>query len=192
MTAATTAGRELPDRGRIGVCCLMVTEAALFSIFVVAYLFYIGASASGPKPADVLALPVWATFCLLSSSVTVMLAERALHGRLFTAFVSWVAATAALGGEFLRQTALEWRHLIVVDRLTIGTNLFGTTLYSLVGLHATHVLVGLGLLTAVLVISFRGRTMLQNARRFQFLAWYWHFVDAVWVVVFTVVYVVGR
>jgi len=192
MTAVTTVPWNLPDRGRVGVFCLIVTEGALFSIFVVAYLFYMGASVNGPKPADVLELPIWATCCLLSSSLTVMFAERALHDRRCGAFVSWVAATAALGGEFLHQTALEWRRLIVVEHLTISTNLFGTTFYSLVGLHATHVLLGFGLLSAVLIISVRGRTMLQHARRFQFLAWYWHFVDVVWVVVFAVVYVVGR
>jgi cytochrome c oxidase subunit 3/cytochrome o ubiquinol oxidase subunit 3 len=121
-----------------------------------------------------------------------MVAEHALARRRFGAFVSWVGVTAALGGEFLRQTALEWRHLILVDHLTISTNVFGTTFYSLVGLHASHVIVGLGLFLLVLGVCLRGRSMLENARRFQFLAWYWHFVDVVWVVVFSVVYVIGR
>src|SRR5215468_8265773 len=94
----------LPDRGRVAVLCLIVTETALFSIFVVAYLFYTGASRSGPQPKDVLELPIWPTVCLLSSSVTVTLAERALERRNARAFAGWVAATAALGAEFLRQT----------------------------------------------------------------------------------------
>src|SRR6185369_6743900 len=132
----------LPDRGRIGVVCLIITEAALFTIFVVAYLFYIGGSRTGPFPKDVLELPIWPTVCLLSSSVTVTLAERALDGRRLRAFMSWVTLTTALGVEFLRQTALEWRRLIVVDQLTIRTNVFGTTFYSLVGLHASHVILG--------------------------------------------------
>ena len=183
---------KLPDRGQVGVCCLIVTEAALFTIFVVAYIFYIGASRTGPYPKDVLELPIWATICLLSSSVTVAIAERALHQRRQQAFLAWVIVTAALGLEFLRQTALEWRKLIVVDHLTIATNVFGTTFYSLVGLHASHVVIGLSLFGVVLVVSLRGRAMLDNARRFQLLSWYWHFVDAVWVVVFSVVYVAGR
>jgi cytochrome c oxidase subunit 3/cytochrome o ubiquinol oxidase subunit 3 len=192
MTAHAQDEWRLPDRGRVGVLCLIVTESALFSIFVVAYLFYLGASRVGPFPRDVLELPIWATVCLLSSSIAVWFAERALHERRFRAFVWWVIGTAALGAEFIRQTALEWRHLITVDHLTISTNLFGTTFYSLVGLHASHVLVGLGLFALVLIVSARGRTMLENARRFQFLAWYWHFVDGVWIVVFSVVYIVGR
>jgi cytochrome c oxidase subunit 3/cytochrome o ubiquinol oxidase subunit 3 len=182
----------LPDRGRIGVACLIVTESALFAIFVVAYLAYLGASRTGPRPKDVLEIPVWATVCLLSSSVTIALSERALHRKRFGAFMAWLVVTAALALEFLRWTALEWRHLIVVDHLTIATNLFGTTFYSLVGLHASHVIVGVVLFGLVIAVSLRGRSMLDHARRFQFLAWYWHFVDAVWVVVFSVVYVVGR
>jgi cytochrome c oxidase subunit 3/cytochrome o ubiquinol oxidase subunit 3 len=192
MTARANEPWALPDRGRVGVVCLIITETALFTIFVVAYLFYIGASRVGPLPKDVLDLPIWATACLLSSSISVWFAERALHHRRFRTFVAWVAITGGLGAEFVRQTALEWRHLIVVDHLTMATNVFGTTFYSLVGLHASHVLVGLGLFTVVLGVSIRGHAMLDEARRFQLLAWYWHFVDAVWVVVFSVVYVVGR
>jgi cytochrome c oxidase subunit 3 len=181
----------LPDRGRVGVLCLIATEFALFTIFVVAYIFYIGKSLAGPTPGQVLELPIWPTICLLSSSITAGLAERALKGNRARAFQVWTAATILLGIEFLHQTALEWRHLIADRHLTIATNLFGTTFYSLVGLHASHVVLGLMLLTLALVLGLRGN-MRGQARRFEFLSWYWHFVDAVWVVVFTVVYVIGR
>jgi cytochrome c oxidase subunit 3/cytochrome o ubiquinol oxidase subunit 3 len=191
-TEITKRDWRLPDRGQVGVVCLIVTETALFAIFVVAYLFYLGASQPGPTPRQVLEVPIWATACLLSSSLTITAAERALHRRLAGTFAAWVALTAALGGEFLRQTAREWHHLISVDHFTISSNLFGTTFYSLVGLHASHVTVGFALLVLVLAISLRGPAMLEQTRRFQFLAWYWHFVDAVWIVVFAVVYVVGR
>jgi cytochrome c oxidase subunit 3/cytochrome o ubiquinol oxidase subunit 3 len=184
-------GWTLPDRGRVGVLCLIATEFALFTIFVVAYVFYIGKSLTGPKPSEVLELPVWSTICLLSSSITVGIAERALKGNKIQMFKIWTAATVLLGLEFLRQTALEWRHLIVDSHLTITTNLFGTTFYSLVGLHASHVVLGLTLLSLSLILGLRG-SMYGQARRFELLAWYWHFVDAVWVVVFTVVYVIGR
>lgn len=182
----------LPDRGRVGVLCLILTEASLFSIFVVAYLFYAGKSVSGPQPSQVLELPIWQTVCLLSSSLTVTLAERALKARRSPAFHGWLALTILLGAAFLAGTAMEWQRLIYHDHLTIGTNLFGTTFYSLVGLHASHVIVGLTLLSIVLAASFRSSVMLDNFRRFELLAWYWHFVDAVWVVVFTVVYVYCR
>jgi cytochrome c oxidase subunit 3 len=181
----------LPDRGRVGVLCLIATEFALFTIFVVAYVFYIGKSLTGPTPGQVLELPVWPTVCLLSSSLTAGRAERALKRSRMSSFQLWTGATILLGLEFLRQTAREWHHLIADDHLTITTNLFGTTFYSLVGLHASHVVLGLTLLLLVLVLSLRG-SMYGQARRFELLAWYWHFVDAVWVVVFTVVYVIGR
>jgi cytochrome c oxidase subunit 3 len=181
----------LPDRGRVGVLCLIVTEFTLFSIFVVAYVFYIGKSLSGPMPSEVLELPIWATICLLSSSVTVAIAERALQGNRVQQFTLWTGATILLGLEFLRNTAVEWRHLINDFHLTITTNLFGTTFYSLVGMHASHVAIGLTLLLLALVLGLRG-SMRAQSRRFELLAWYWHFVDAVWVAVFTVVYVIGR
>jgi cytochrome c oxidase subunit 3/cytochrome o ubiquinol oxidase subunit 3 len=170
---------------------LIFTEFVLFTIFVVAYVFYIGKSLTGPRPDQVLHLPVWPTICLLSSSVTVGMAAKALAEYRTPSFQILVAATILLGCEFLRQTAREWYHLITVDHLTITTNLFGTTFYSLVGLHGSHVAIGLTLLLLTLILSLRG-SMDRQARRFELLAWYWHFVDVVWIVVFTVVYVVGR
>lgn len=189
--ALTQTELTLPDRGRVGVSCLIATEFALFTIFVVAYVFYIGKSLTGPMPSQVLELPIWPTICLLSSSITASRAEKALKRSRMSGFQLWTGATILLGLEFLRQTAREWHHLITVDHLTITTNLFGTTFYSLVGLHASHVVLGLTLLLLVLILSLRG-SMYGQARRFELLAWYWHFVDAVWVVVFTVVYVIGR
>jgi cytochrome c oxidase subunit 3 len=194
MTPTIALGQSewsLPDRGRVGVLCLIATEFALFTIFVVAYAFYIGKSLTGPTPSQVLELPVWSTICLLSSSITVGMAERALKGNQTRKFKVWTAVTILLGLEFLHQTALEWHHLITDFHLTISTNLFGTTFYSLVGLHASHVVLGVTLLLLTLILGLLGK-MRRQARRFELLAWYWHFVDAVWVVVFTVVYVIGR
>jgi cytochrome c oxidase subunit III len=181
----------LPDRGRVGVLCLIATEFAIFSIFVVAYVFYIGKSLPGPTPSQVLELPIWATICLLSSSITVAIAERALNANRVRDFKIWTGVTILLGLEFLRNTAVEWRHLINDFHLTITTNLFGTTFYSLVGLHASHVVIGLTLLLLTFILGLRG-SMQGQGRRFELLSWYWHFVDAVWVAVFTVVYVIGR
>ena len=82
--------------------------------------------------------------------------------------------------------------LIVHHGLWIGTNLFGTTFYSLVGFHALHVFIGLSLLTLVLIFALGGHLKAEHAERTEILSWYWHFVDTVWIVVFIVVYVVGR
>jgi cytochrome c oxidase subunit 3 len=183
---------HLPSRGTVGMLCLIVAEAAIFIIFVVAYIFYIGKSLTGPYPHDVLELPIFTTLCLLSSSVTVHLAVSSLGSGRRSRCTMWLAATVLLGAIFLAGTAFEWYKLIVRDGLTIRTNLFGTTFYSLVGLHASHVIVGLGMLSLALVFSIRGDMDRTHADRLNILSYYWHFVDAVWVVVFLVVYVLGR
>jgi cytochrome c oxidase subunit 3/cytochrome o ubiquinol oxidase subunit 3 len=130
--------------------------------------------------------------CLLSSSLTIVLAERAIeHGNIKRFGVLW-ALTFALGAIFLIGTGIEWHKLIYREGLTISTNLFGTTYYSLVGLHASHVVIGLIALLIVLLFTLTSHVRQEHAERIQILALYWHFVDAVWVVVFTVVYIVGR
>ncbi len=183
---------KLPDRGTVGVIFLIVTETVLFSMFVIAYLIYIGKSPVGPYPKDVLELPILASICLLSSSITIVFAEHALKHTQMGRFKAWWALTILLGLYFLYATGAEWHKLIYEDHLTISTNLFGTTFYSLVGLHASHVIVGLILLSIVLAVTLLGFPIETQLRRVLFLSWYWHFVDAVWVIVFTVVYLIGR
>jgi len=171
--------------------CLIAAEAAIFTIFVVAYLFYIGKSATGPQPKDVLHPPIFYTVCLLASSLTMHAAVRKLVAGSMAAFAGLWLLTIVLGGAFLYGTAREWIHLIFDDGLTISTNLFGTTYYSLVGLHAFHVTMGLLALIIVALFYFAARLRREHAERLEILSMYWHFVDAVWIVVFTVVYVVG-
>jgi cytochrome c oxidase subunit 3/cytochrome o ubiquinol oxidase subunit 3 len=183
---------KLPDRGAVGIAFLIITETALFTIFVVAYLVYMGKSATGPQPKDVLELPIFSSICLLSSSATIVFAEKALHHGKMAAFKLWWLLTIALGLEFLVSTGLEWYKLIYKDGLTISTNLFGTTYYSLVGLHASHVIVGMMFLLLTLGVTLAGFPIQTQMRRVMFLSWYWHFVDAIWVVVFSVVYLIGR
>jgi cytochrome c oxidase subunit 3/cytochrome o ubiquinol oxidase subunit 3 len=171
---------------------LITGESAIFTIFVVAYVFYVGKSLTGPTPAQVLEVPTLSTICLLSSSLTIWRAEKAIEDERIASFTLWLATTIALGAAFLTETALEWKKLIFQDGLTISTNLFGTTFYSLVGLHASHVVVGMFLLTATFVFSLFGWVDSRQSERFGVVALYWHFVDGVWVVVFTVVYLIGR
>jgi cytochrome c oxidase subunit 3 len=183
---------ELPSRGRVGMFCLISAESAIFTIFVVAYLFYLGKSLTGPMPKEILRVPIFFTVCLLSSSLTMHFAVQSLKRAKVAAFGLWWFLTLALGAIFLAGTAREWHHLIYDEGLTIQTNLFGTTYYSLVGLHAFHVTVGLVAITTVLLFALLRYIKQEHAERVDVLALYWHFVDAVWVVVFTVVYVVGR
>lgn len=183
-----------PSKGRVGMIGLIVAEASLLAIFVVAYLYYIGKSLTGPYPKDVLEVPVVIlnTVCLLSSSATVHFAVRGLeHGDVRRAGV-WLLATVLLGGEFLTGTMYEWYKLIYHHGLTIETNLFGSTFYALVGFHAGHVTVGLVMLALLLVFAWTGALRPAHTERVEMVSWYWHFVDGVWVVVLAVVYVIGR
>jgi cytochrome c oxidase subunit 3/cytochrome o ubiquinol oxidase subunit 3 len=169
----------------------IIAESAIFTIFVVAYLFYLGKSLTGPTPGEVLEVPIFSTICLLSSSVTIHLAGRRLERNQPQTFLLLWLITIVLGAVFMFGTAREWRRLIYEHGLTISTNLFGTTYYSLVGLHAFHVTLGLVMLTIVWLVSLAGRARTQSAR-IEVLSLYWHFVDVVWMVVFTVVYIIGR
>jgi len=182
---------ETFSRGRVGMWCLIIAESAIFAIFVAAYIFYIGKSPSGPTP-QILSVPVITTICLLSSSLTMHWATAALRkGNLLVFKLSWIT-TFTLGAIFLGGTAREWHHLIFQEGFTVNTNLFGTTFYSLIGLHASHVAIGLVALGTVMILSLLGKVRAEHAERCEVLALYWHFVDAVWVVVFTVVYGLGR
>lgn len=182
----------LPSRGRVGMISLIAAESAVFTIFVVAYIFYIGKSLSGPTPRDVLTIPIFSTVCLLSSSLTIHLAVRALRNAKVVAFGFWWLVTLTLGTIFLIGTGREWHRLIFDEGLTVSTNLFGTTYYSLVGLHAFHVTFGLIVIAVVMTFTLLGKVTSQYTERLDIFSLYWHFVDAVWVVVFTVVYIIGR
>jgi len=188
----TPATWKLPYRGKVGMACLIIAESAIFTIFVVAYLYYTGKSLTGPTPREVLETPIFFTVCLLSSSLTIHLASRLLERGKRGGFLALWFLTIVLGALFMYGTVREWHRLIYEHGLTISTNLFGTTYYSLVGLHATHVTVGLLMLTIVLLFGLAGRVGREQSARIDVLSMYWHFVDAVWVVVFTVVYVLGR
>src|SRR6476646_69113 len=198
MTTATTsfpstaAEWQLPSRGKVAMAGLIIAESAIFTIFVVAYLFYLGKSLTGPTPREVLETPIFYTICLLSSSLTIHFAAKFLARGIGFAFLGLWLLSIALGGLFLYGTAQEWHRLIYQHGLTISTNMFGTTYYSLVGLHAFHVSAGLIMLTVVLIFGLARKVHEDQSRRVDVLAMYWHFVDAVWVVVFTVVHVLGR
>ena len=201
--AATTSAYPVPppavpertlSPGQWGMLSFLVSEVAIFSTLILTYLFYLGKDAVGPTPAEALKLPLvlGTTACLLASSVTVHLAERALGRGDQGGFLRWWAATIGLGVLFLLGTAYEWYGLIHDHGLTISRNLFGTTYYTLVGLHALHVTGGVTALLIVLGLALRREVTNANRAGVGLISWYWHFVDGVWVVVFTVVYLVGR
>lgn len=177
-----------PDASRWGMIAFLISEAALFSTLIVVYLTFLGKDAVGPSPREALSLPlvIGTTICLLSSSATIHRAEHRLRAGDISGFRTWWAATIGLGLAFLLGTGYEWFELITRHGLTIDRNLFGSTFYTLVGFHGLHVTAGLVALTVV----FGVRPARRGAA--ELVSWYWHFVDGVWVVVFSVVYLYGR
>ena len=189
---AIVAERTLSP-GQWGLLSFLVSEVAFFSTLIVTYVFYLGKDLVGPKPADVLSLPLvlGTTACLLASSATIHLAERTLGRGDQGGFLRLWAATIALGVLFLLGTAYEWYGLISRG-LTIGRNLFGSTYYTLVGAHALHVTGGVTIMLIVLGLALKRQVTSANRGGVGLISWYWHFVDGVWIVVFMVVYLVGR
>jgi cytochrome c oxidase subunit 3/cytochrome o ubiquinol oxidase subunit 3 len=188
----------VPERtlspGQWGLVSFLVSEVALFGTLIVVYVFYLGKNVVDPTPAEALKLPLVLcnTGFLLASSVTAHLAEKALRRGGQGEFIGWWAATIGLGMLFLLGTGYEWYGLIVDHHLTMSRNLFGTTYFTLVGLHALHVTGGVTIMLIVLGLALRRQVTTANRAGVGLVAWYWHFVDAVWVVVFTVVYLLGR
>jgi cytochrome c oxidase subunit 3 len=205
ITAGQATGQNFPippairaertlTRGQWGMVSFLVSEVALFGTLIVTYVFYLGKDVVGPTPAEALSLSlvVWSTACLLASSATVHVAERTLERGNQGGFILWWLATIVLGTVFLGATAFEWRDLIYRHHLTVSRNLFGTTYYTLVGLHALHVTGGVTIMLIVLTLALRRQVTTANRAGVGLVSYYWHFVDVVWVVVFTVVYLLGR
>jgi cytochrome c oxidase subunit 3/cytochrome o ubiquinol oxidase subunit 3 len=172
-----------------GMLAFLVSEAALFSTLIVVYLSFLGKDDVGPSPREALLLPlaIGTTLCLLSSSATIHRADGEFRRGDSRAFRLWWSITIALGLAFLAGTAYEWHELITEHHLTIGRNLFGSTFYTLVGFHGLHVTGGLAAMLTVLLVRPR-----PGPRAVELVSWYWHFVDVVWVAVFSVVYLYGR
>ncbi|MGH9511839.1 MAG: cytochrome c oxidase subunit 3 [Terriglobales bacterium] len=166
----------------------LASEAIFFACLIAAYVFYTGSSSDGPNAHGVLD-PIktgFYTVCLLSSSVTVFLAERA-HRKGKSGLSVWLAVTMLLGGTFLYGEMQEYRKLLH-ENVTVSRNLFGSTYYTLTGFHALHVSAGLVLLGILLVISLRRPIQRPQSVALSCISYYWHFVDLVWVAVFSVVY----
>lgn len=192
----TTRRSQLTTQ-QVGMLTFLVSEVAFFGTLIMAYVYFLRQAAqSEPNPSQVFYWPrLWVTVffsaCLFSSSLTIHLAGKAI--RLSQPrFLAWWGLTIVLGILFLIGTGLEWRELIRKWGLTIDRNMFGTTYFTLVGFHALHVTVGVIVMSIVLGLAWRRQITERNPIGVEVVSWYWHFVDGVWAVVFTLVYLVGR
>ncbi len=186
--AARLEGRlRAADHHRLLMIFFICSESVFFLSLIVAYITYHGAS--GTKPGDVLSVPRTGLFslALFASSATIWRAERAHRRREGGRMRFWLLATIALGVIFLCGQALEWRGLIA-GGVTLSRDLFGTTFFTLTGFHGLHVIVGLIALATLTAIGFAGELDGGDEVALSTVSLYWHFVDAVWVVVFSVIY----
>jgi len=177
------------DSRKIGMWAFIGSECLLFGSLISTYLVYQGKSVAGPTTHEILNIPLTSvsTFVLLMSSLAMVLALAAVtRGDTLWTRV-WLATTALLGLIFLGFQAYEFT-TFVHEGLTLQTNLFGSTFFVLTGTHGAHVAVGVLWLLSLLVRSFQGKLGAEKALNVELAGLYWHFVDVVWIVIFTVVY----
>jgi heme/copper-type cytochrome/quinol oxidase subunit 3 len=179
------------DNRKLAFWAFIGSECLLFGSLISTYLVYEGRSVSGPTTGEILDIPLTtiSTFDLLMSSLAMVLALAAVaRGDKVWARV-WLATTAGLGLIFLGFQVYEFSEF-VHHGLKLQTNLFGSTFFTLTGFHGGHVLVGVIWLLTLLLRSFQGKLGPDKALQVELAGLYWHFVDVVWIVIFTVVYLI--
>ncbi|MCH7778143.1 MAG: cytochrome c oxidase subunit 3 [Gemmatimonadetes bacterium] len=181
------------DTRKIAFWTFIGSECMLFGTLIATYLSYEGKSVVGPTPQEILNIPLTSvsTFVLLMSSLAMVLALAAVMRGDTRYSKVWLATTAGLGAVFLVFQAFEFTQF-VDEGLKISTNLFGSTFFVLTGCHGLHVLVGVIWLATLLIMSARGKLGPEKAMNVEIAGLYWHFVDVVWIVIFTVVYLIQR
>jgi heme/copper-type cytochrome/quinol oxidase subunit 3 len=185
---ATSTG--LPNT-KLAMWLFLASDCLLFGALISTYVLYRGASLVGPYPSEVFDIPYTSvsSFVLLASSLTMVLALAAIQRGEMGRMRVWLLATALLGMTFVGGQVYEFT-TFYREGLTLSTNLFGTTFYVLTGFHGTHVGVGVLMLLSLVAMSFTGRITPRDTMAVELVGLYWHFVDIVWIVIFTVVYLI--
>jgi heme/copper-type cytochrome/quinol oxidase subunit 3 len=167
------------------------SECMFFGSLIATYLVYRGRDAAGPHPHEILNIPFTSVsaFVLLMSSLTMVLALAAVQSGNLRGTRIWLAATALLGMTFLAGQCYEFTEF-VYEGLKLQTNLFGSTFFVLTGFHGTHVTVGVIWLWSLFMMAMRGQLPQARALDVEIAGLYWHFVDVVWVAIFTLVYLI--
>jgi heme/copper-type cytochrome/quinol oxidase subunit 3 len=180
------------DNRKLGMWAFLGSECLFFGSLISTYLLYRGRSVQGPFPADVYDIPYTSvsSFVLLMSSLTMVLALNAIQRGDHRRLRVWLLATALLGMTFLGGQVFEFT-VFVKEGLTISRNLFGSSFFVLTGFHGAHVTVGVLMLMVLFGMSLAGRLPTTQSERVELVGLYWHFVDIVWIVIFTVVYLIS-
>lgn len=174
---------------KLGMWILIASECMLFGTLIITYLIFRNASVVGPHPAEIMNIPVTtiSTFVLLMSSFSIVLALHAIQNGNMRQFRVWILVTAFGGLGFLGFQTYEFTEFIHAG-LGLSVNVFGGSFFMLTGTHGTHVAVGVIWLFSLFFASLRGRLVEDGALKVDTMALYWHFVDVIWIVIFTVVY----
>ena len=176
---------------KLAMWVFLGSDCLLFGGLISTYLLMRHRSISGPGPQEMFDIPFTSvsSFVLLMSSMTMALAVGAIHRGDVRRCRAWLATTAALGGIFISGQVYEFT-TFVKEGLGYTTNIFGSAFYTLTGFHGVHVSVGIIFLLSLVVMSLRGRLSTDKAETVEIFGLYWHFVDIVWILIFTIVYLI--
>jgi heme/copper-type cytochrome/quinol oxidase subunit 3 len=176
---------------KIGFWTFIGSECLFFGTLISTYMVYKHASVQGPFPDEILNIPLTSisTFVLLMSSLAMVLALDAVQRGRRGLTIGWLAAVIVLGSVFLGFQVYEFTHF-VEEGLTIERNIFGSSFFVLTGFHGAHVTGGVIWLTTLLILALRGKLPPQRALAVEIAGLYWHFVDIVWIVIFTLIYLI--
>ncbi len=197
MSQTTTQNTSEPatslgiDNQKLGVWALIGSEAVFFSALIVTYVVLRGRSVSGPLPREILDIPLTGvnTFVLICSSLTMVSALAAIQAGAVRRMRLFLIATMVLGLGFLSGQAVEFTSL-ASHGLSLSVNLFGASFFTLTGFHGAHVLAGVIWISFVLARSLRGGITQEKHASVELVGLYWHFVDLVWIIIFTIVYLI--
>ncbi|MGH7475793.1 MAG: cytochrome c oxidase subunit 3 [Longimicrobiales bacterium] len=179
---------------KLGFWTFIGSECLFFGSLIATYMVYKGQSVVGPFPHGedgILNIPLTSvsTFVLLMSSLAMVLALDAVQRGSRKGALTWIMGVVVLGAGFLGFQAYEFTHFYH-EGLTLETNLFGATFFVLTGFHGAHVTVGVMWLLALWLLAWRGRLRPADALKVEIAGLYWHFVDVVWIVIFTLIYLI--
>lgn len=170
----------------------LASDVMFFGAFISTYLIYRGKSLNGPYPSEILDIPITtvSTFVLLMSSLAMVLALHYLKENQKNKATLWILGVVILGAIFMGFQVYEFTHFAHLG-LTPRTNIFGTTFFILTGLHGGHVTIGIIWMAFLAYGSHKGTLRPDNAIDLEIAGLYWHFVDIVWIIIFTVIYLIS-
>jgi heme/copper-type cytochrome/quinol oxidase subunit 3 len=179
------------DNAKMGMWTFIGSEVLFFGAFISTYLIYFNRTGEGPTPSEIFDIPFTSvsTFILLMSSLGMVLALAAIQRADMRQFRIWTLATAVMGAVFLSGQVYEFT-VFYAEGMTLTASPFSSSFFVLTGFHGVHVFLGVMMLAGMWASSFSGRLTTRNTHAVENIGLYWHFVDIVWIIIFTVIYLI--